>query len=91
MRSRIFAERGIVDVLFANELSSEKLAARIVANLEQTDSTVQDEPGIDTDGANYVARLFAERTRHSAKALPSVPNAAEQGLRLPVASSTHAA
>src|SRR5215471_6719343 len=62
MRSQIFAERGIVDVLYANELSPEKLAARIVANL--TDSSIQDEAGIDTDGAHYVARLLAERTRH---------------------------
>jgi len=91
MRSRIFAERGIVDVLPANELSPGRLAARILADLEQTDSGLQKETGIDTDGANYVARLFAEHARHTSKAVPAVANAAEQGLGLPVASSTHAA
>jgi len=89
MRSRIFAERGIVDVLYANELSPEKLAARIVANL--TDSSVQDEAGIDTDGANYVARLLAERTRHGAKPVHTVANVGAEGLTLPLASTTQMA
>jgi predicted glycosyltransferase len=87
MRSRIFAERGMVDVLYTNELSPKKLAARIVANL--TDSSDKN-PSIDTDGANYVARLFAEGTRHAAKPVPAVRNGAE-GLTLPLASRTQTA
>jgi len=86
MRSRIFAERGMVDVLYTNELSPEKLAARIVANL--TDSSVRD-ASIDTDGANYVARLFGEGTRHAAKPVPPVANAGAEGLTLPLASRQH--
>lgn len=89
MRSRIFAKRGIVDVLYANELSPEKLAARIVANL--TDSSVQDEAGIDTDGANYVARLLAERTRHGAKPVHTVANVGAEGLTLPLTSTAQIA
>jgi len=86
MRSRIFAERGIVDVLYANELSPGKLAARIVANL--TDSSVQDEPGIDTDGAKYVARLFAERTHRGSRPVHPVANGVLEGLNLPLASKS---
>ena len=82
MRSRIFAERGIVDVLYANELCPGKLAARIVANL--TDSSVQNEPGIDTDGANYVARLVAERTCHGARPVHPVANGGMEGLNPPL-------
>jgi predicted glycosyltransferase len=84
MRSRIFAERGIVDVLYANELFPGKLAARIVEKL--TDSSVQDEPGIDTDGANCVARLFAERTSHCARPVPAVANGGMEGHNEPLAS-----
>jgi predicted glycosyltransferase len=89
MRSRIFAERAIVDVLYANELSPEKLAARIVANLN--DSSVQDEAGIDTDGANYVARLFAEHARHRAQAVHTVAEAGAEGLTVPLAARTQTA
>jgi predicted glycosyltransferase len=82
MRSRMFADRGVVDVLYANELSPERLAARIVANL--TDSRVPDELGIDTDGANYVARLFAQRTRHVVRPVQTI---ADPGIKehLPLA------
>src|SRR5215469_16326871 len=78
MRSRIFAERGIFDVLYANQLSPENLAARIVANL--TDCSVQDEPAIDADGANYVAQLFAEHTCPGARSLHPVANGGMEAL-----------
>lgn len=86
MRSQIFAERGLVDVLYPNELSAAKIAARVVANLEQGDIPVQDEASIDTGGASYVARLFAERTRRGAKRTHAVAGVAAEGLALPLAS-----
>jgi len=87
MRSRMFADRGIVDVLYANELSPRKLAARIVANL--ADSSVPHELGIDTNGANYVARLFAQRTRHAARPVQTIAGAGMKG-HLPLASKAQA-
>jgi len=87
MRSRMFADRGIVDVLYANELSPKRLAARIVANL--TDSSVPDELGIDTDGANYVSRLFAHCTRHDFRPVCTSASAGIEG-HLPLASKAHA-
>jgi predicted glycosyltransferase len=93
MRSRIFADRGLVDVLYPNELSSTKVAARIVANLEQTDSRNHNAASIDTGGANYVARLLAERTREVAKRRrvgDAVSNGATDAVRPPLASIAQA-
>lgn len=93
MRSRIFADRGLVDVLYPNELSSAKLATRIVANLEQTDSRDRNGVSIDTGGANYVARLLAERTREVAKRKrggDAVSNGATDAVRPPLDSIAQA-
>jgi predicted glycosyltransferase len=93
MRSRIFADRGLVDVLYPNELSSSKVAARIVANLEQTERRERNVASIDTDGANYVARLFAERTREIAnrgRLGDAVSNGAAGAVRPPLASMAQA-
>jgi predicted glycosyltransferase len=83
MRSRMFADRGLIDVLYPKELSPAKVAARVVANLEQTDSSVQDQARIDTGGASYVARLFAARMRYGARRAHA--SAAAEGLALPLA------
>jgi predicted glycosyltransferase len=85
MRSRILADRGTVDVLYPHELSSAKLAARIIANLELTDCDTQTEAVFDTDGADYVATLIAERARHCARRVPGVANQDPQALELPMA------
>jgi predicted glycosyltransferase len=85
MRSRMFADRGLIDVLYPKELSPAKVAARVVANLEQTDSSVQDQARIDTGGASYVARLFAARMRYGARRAHAVASAAAEGLALPLA------
>ena len=93
MRSRIFADRGLVDVLYPSELSPTKLAARIVANLEPTDSRDRNQASIDTGGANYVARLLRERTRDVAKCKrvgDAVANGATDAVRPPLASIAQA-
>jgi predicted glycosyltransferase len=90
MRSRIFAERGLVDALYANELSPGKLAARILANLEQTDSSDQNEEGIDTGGANHVARLLAESARQGSRRVHPVTNSGAEDLGPPPTSRAQA-
>jgi predicted glycosyltransferase len=60
MRARVLRERDLADVLYTRELSPEKLAARIVANLEQTDCPYQaKQASVDTSGARCVAGLLA--------------------------------
>lgn len=84
MRSRLFADRGLVDVIYPHELSSAKLATQIVANLEQAESLTQNEEIIDTDGANFVARLIADRTRQGAKQSHDAAHTNAQELALPL-------
>ena len=85
MRSRLFAERGLVDVLYPRELSAAKLATRIVANLEQAQSITHNGDSIDTDGANYVARLIADRLRQDPRRPHDVAHTNAQELTLPLA------
>jgi len=85
MRSRIFADRGLVDVLYPHELSPAKIAGRIVANLEQPDFDLLNDSLIDTDGASYVARLIGERTRQRLKHPQAVACPEPQELAMPLA------
>jgi predicted glycosyltransferase len=85
MRSRMFADRGLVDVLYPHELTPARLAARMVANLEQPGLNPQNDAMIDIDGANYVARLIAERTRRPAARTYTAPRTEPQELALPFA------
>ena len=64
-----------------------------MANLERTERRERNVASIDTDGANYVARLFAERTREIAnrgRLGDAVSNGAAGAVRPPLASMAQA-
>ncbi len=57
IRAKLFEERGAIDVIYPHELSSKKLAERMMADLERDDYPVHDNT-IRLDGAaNAVAYL----------------------------------
>lgn len=58
-RARLFAERGLVDVIQPEELSPRNLADKILDGLEQTDYPLY-EPTIDTNGSRSAAEQLAE-------------------------------
>ena len=61
-RARLFAERGLVDVIQREELSSKKLADKILGGLEETHYPTY-EPTMDTDGSRKAAERLAEHLR----------------------------
>jgi predicted glycosyltransferase len=67
MRARLFADRGLVDVAFREELLPRKLAAKLMENLQRKDDLPYD-PAINTNGGkNAAARLselLASRTHY---------------------------
>ena len=57
MRANLFAERGLIDVIYPHELSPKRLAERVMADLERDDYPVYDKT-VELDGAERaVARL----------------------------------
>lgn len=58
-RARLFAERGLVDVIQMGELSPRKLADKILDGLEQTLCPIY-EPTFDTNGSRRAAERLAE-------------------------------
>ena len=57
MRAKLFAERGLIDVIYPDELSPKRLAERVMADLERDDYPVYDKT-VELDGAaRAVARL----------------------------------
>ena len=84
MRSRMFADRGLVDVLYPHELTPARLAARMVANLEQPGLSAKNDAMIDIDGANYVARHVNERTLQLPRRPDTVAGTEPPGLALPL-------
>lgn len=68
MRSRIFAERRLIDVIYPGDLSPERLAERLIADLERDDYPVHDE-AIELEGAGQAALRLTEfvsaRTRNN--------------------------
>jgi len=58
-RARLFAERGLVDVIQPGELSPKKMAEKFMDGLEQTDYPLY-EPTIDTNGSRRAAERLAE-------------------------------
>ncbi len=57
MRAKLFAERGLIDVIYPDELSPKRLAERVMADLERDDYPVYDQT-VELDGAaQAVARL----------------------------------
>ena len=58
-RARLFAERGLVDVVQPGELSARKLAEQFMHGLEQTDYPLY-EPTLDTNGSRKAAERLAE-------------------------------
>jgi len=58
-RARLFAERGLVDVIQPGELSPKKMAEKFMDGLEQTDYPLY-EATIDTNGSRRAAERLAE-------------------------------
>ena len=58
-RARLFAERGLVDVIQPGELSPKKMAEKLMDGLEQTDYPLY-EPTLDTNGSRKAAERLAE-------------------------------
>lgn len=58
-RARLFAERGLVDVIQPGELSPKKTAEKFMDGLEQKDYPLY-EPTIDTNGSRKAAERLAE-------------------------------
>jgi len=58
-RARLFAERGLVDVILPAELSPERVAEKIMDDLERTDYPAY-EPAFDTNGSQTAADRLAE-------------------------------
>lgn len=58
-RARLFAERGLVEVVQPGELSPKKMAEKFMNGLEQTDYPLY-EPTIDTNGSRRAAERLAE-------------------------------
>jgi predicted glycosyltransferase len=54
MRAKYFAERGLIDVIYPQDLSPKSLAERLMADLERDDYPVCDE-AIELDGAAHAA------------------------------------
>lgn len=68
MRTKLFAERGLIDMISPHDLSAEKLADRLMADLERDDYPVCDE-AIKLNGAaqaaSRLAQLLGERIHES--------------------------
>ena len=67
MRARLFAERGLIDVLDPTDLSPESLARRLLEDLERTDYPV-DGKVVPLDGARQAAGWLLELLRQGADA-----------------------
>jgi predicted glycosyltransferase len=59
MRARLFAERGLADVVFSEELLPKKMAAKLVKNLQRKEDPSYD-PTINTNGGRNAAARLAE-------------------------------
>ncbi|PYT89390.1 MAG: hypothetical protein DMG36_22415 [Acidobacteria bacterium] len=58
-RARLFAQRGLVDVMHPRELSPKRMADKLMDDLERTDYPLY-EPTIDTNGGRKAADRLAE-------------------------------
>lgn len=65
-RARVFGARGLIDVIFPDELTPPRLAERVVADLERKDFPVRD-PSLELHGGRNAAARLKKLTR--AKAL----------------------
>jgi predicted glycosyltransferase len=59
IRSALLAKRGLIDVLYPEEVTKESLATRLLTNLERDDYPVQDK-SIDTGGARRAVGFLME-------------------------------
>jgi len=59
MRARLFAERGLMDVIYPTELSPKKMAGKLLENLQRRNQPSYD-PAISTNGARNAAAHLAE-------------------------------
>ena len=59
MRARLFAQRGLADVIYPWELSPKKMAGKLMENLQRKDHQSYD-PAIRTNGGKTAAALSAE-------------------------------
>ena len=85
-RARLFAERGLVDIVQPEEFSPRRIADQLMVDLERTDFPL-DGPAIDTDGGRKAADRLAEqlaavRVSSAACYLLKQPNADAAGRRV---------
>lgn len=59
MRAKLFADRGLADVLFPEDLSPQKMAEKLMQDLQRKDGPSYD-PAIKTNGGRNAATLLAE-------------------------------
>lgn len=59
MRARLFAQRGLADVIYPSDLSPKKMAEKILENLQRRDHAAYD-PAIHTNGGRNAAGRLAE-------------------------------
>jgi predicted glycosyltransferase len=59
IRSALFAKRGLIDVLYPEDVTPESVATRLLTNLERDDYPVQ-EKSIDTTGGRLAASHLIE-------------------------------
>jgi predicted glycosyltransferase/glutathione synthase/RimK-type ligase-like ATP-grasp enzyme len=69
MRAELFAKRGLIDVLDPTDLSPEKLAQRLVEDLDRTDYPAVGD-GIPLEGAKQAADRLSEHLRKAVYAEP---------------------
>ncbi len=62
MRAKLFAERGLVDVLYNSEMTPQKLAKRLMADLERNDFPLRDD-AVCSDGASQAVGRLVELLR----------------------------
>jgi len=59
MRARLFAQRGLADVIYPSDLSPKKMAGKLMENLQRRDHASYD-PAIHTSGGRTAAARLAE-------------------------------
>ncbi len=64
MRAKLFAERGLVDVIYNSEMAPQKLAKRVMADLERNDFPLRDD-AICSDGTRQAVGMLVGLLRQA--------------------------
>src|SRR5207249_9823889 len=65
MRAELFTERGLIDMIHPQQLSPERLAERLIVDLDRDDYPAEDKV-IDTSGAERASSSLLELVSHPA-------------------------